>query len=185
MKNLYFEFLHEFGKAGLSSKKSISPFMEKNFKKPTATASEINKFVKENSEADMFIEDIRNTGHFDFERGEAGDIRPGRWYDVVNINARMTIAGMAYFDDYMANRQIKKNSNIQTMAICLTVLFTLGSLLFSGINYFTDNSKKSLNTQLIEQSQQIHMLQIELSKATNLLLLKKGAKNTLSKNAGG
>ncbi|MDB5032462.1 hypothetical protein [Mucilaginibacter sp.] len=65
MENLYLKLLQEFEKTGLSSKKSISKFMEQNFKKPKSNKK--NEWQSENADADSFLFECKNTGHLKFD----------------------------------------------------------------------------------------------------------------------
>jgi len=186
MENIYFKLLEQFEKTGLSSKKSISPFMEKYFDKPTAT--DLNEWNIQNESARLFIRDVKNTGHFDFDPFEDYDIGYNheksvyRWYDVVNINARITIAGLAYLEAHKTNIRTTKNSDLQTFAIALTVILTGVTLIVTLQNSNSDAKVDSLQRHIREQTQQLHTLQIELSQATNELYLEKEAKKTSPKN---
>lgn len=181
-ENLYFKLLKNFEDTGLSARKSISPFIEKNFKKPTADGIKENlKWWEQNADVDLFLSDVKNTGHFDFEQYESSHIRPGHWYDIVNINARITIAGLAYLENYKAGKRIEINSNAQTLAIFLTVFLTAVTLIVTLTNSNSDAKVDKLQIRIQEQNTQIHTLQIELSKATNELFQAKEATKTLPK----
>jgi len=179
MENLYYKFLSEFEKTGLSSKKSISPFMEKNFDKPKSEDPEAWRLENENARA--FLWDVRCTSHFDFNENEDYDIQPGRWYDIVDINARITIAGLAYLDAHKTNTRITQNSSLQTFAIALTVILTAITLIITLRNSTSDKQVDNLKTHIQKQTQQLHTLQIELSQTTNELFLSKETKKNLQK----
>lgn len=181
MENIYMKLLQEFEITGMSSKKSISPFMERHFSKPTASSEEHFAWHKQNRDAELFLIDVRSTGHFDFEQYESSHIRPGRWFDEVNVNARLTIAGLAYLEDYKANQRITKNSNLQTIAISLTVMLTAITLIVTLRNSTSTSQVSTLEIHIRQQTQQLHTLQIQLSQATNMLLLQKEATKTLPK----
>jgi hypothetical protein len=186
MENLYLKLMQEFEKTGLSSKKSISKFMERNFKKPTSDDGA--KWHKENEDADSFLNDVKHTGHFIFDRDQQYDIgynhitKEYRWYDVVDIDARLTISGLAYLSEYQTNNRLTMNSNAQTFAIMLTVLLTSITLIITLQASSSNEKVEKLQIHIQEQTKQIHTLQIELSKATNELLREKDVKKTLPKN---
>lgn len=185
MANIYIKLLEEFEPTGLSSRKSISPFMERHFKKPTAT--ENDEWYRQNEGAHMFLQDIKHTGHFDFDEHDQFHVRfdfltkEGRWYDIVNINARLTIAGMEFLEAHNVNKRVTENATKQTNILYLTALFTVCNLIFAIITLNFSDAKSTLQTQLQEQSKQIHKLQIELSESANLHFQELKAMKTLPK----
>jgi hypothetical protein len=186
MANIYLKLLKEFEATGLSSKKSLSPFMERHFKKPTSV--DFDEWNKQNEPSSMFLQDVRHTGHFDFDNSEELHIgfnyilKKGRWYDNVNINARINILGLEYLEKQKSNDIVKRNSNLQTIAIYLTVLFTLITLIVSINAANSSDLKDKQQILLQEQSKQIHTLQIALSEAKNLQVHPIVAKKTSPKN---
>jgi hypothetical protein len=185
MKNLYIKFLEEFEATGLSSKRSISKFMEKNFKKPTAT--EKYKWAEQNSDAFSFLHDVKHTGHFTFEEAQQFHVyydevnSVHRWYDVVDIDARLTISGLEFLETHKSNKRIITNSNAQTLAILLTVLLTAVTLIVTLDNSVSNRQIDTLQTRIQGQTQQLHTLQIQLSQATTELYFEREAKKSLKK----
>lgn len=143
--------------------------MEKNFTRPTSI--EPIEWSAQNNLAELFIADVKKTGHFDFDSKEEEHVKfdylkkTGRWYDVVNIYARITIEGLAYLENQKTNETIKRNSVYQTIAIGLTVFFTLITVIYTILSYTSGMSKEQLLKQLQMQTQQIHTLQIQLSQS--------------------
>jgi hypothetical protein len=75
---------------------------------------------------------------------------------------------LAYLEKQRTNDIIKRNSNLQTFAIYLTVLLTTVTLIITLSNVTSNDQTDKLQTHIREQTRQIHKLQIELSEATNL-----------------
>ena len=185
MENLYLKLLQEFENTGLSSKKSISKFIERNFKKPKS--HDIETWNKQNEHAIAFLKDAMSTGHLQFEDydlfyiGYNHTTKQFRWFDLVDIYARLTISGLEFLENHKSNKRIITNSNAQTLAILLTVLLTTITLIVTLNNSNSDAKLDRLQTRIQEQNKQIHTLQIELSQATNELLLEKEAKKVAKK----
>ncbi|WP_179413387.1 hypothetical protein HDF19_15110 [Mucilaginibacter sp. E4BP6] len=180
MDNLYLKLLQEFEATGLSSTKSISKFIERNFKKPKSILPSI--WDKENEDAMAFLNDAMNTGHLDIKEYEIGNIgfnfntKEFRWFDIVDIYARLTISGLEFLEKNKSNRRVITNSNAQTLAILLTVLLTGVTLIVTLNNSNSDAKVDKLQIHIREQTQQLHTLQIQLSEVTNELYLEKEAK---------
>jgi hypothetical protein len=185
MENIYLKLMQEFDKTGLSSKKSISKFMERNFKKPTSNDG--TEWHIQNEDAYAFLMDVKHTGHFEFDRDQEYDIGYNhisdewRWYDYVDIDARLTISGLEYLERQKTNDIVKRNSNLQTLAIMLTVLLTAITLIVSLRNSTSGKQVDTLQARIQGQEEHIHTLQIQLSQATNELFLEKRANKTSTK----
>lgn len=210
MANIYLELLEEFEPTGLSSRKSLSPFMESHFKKPPL--SDVDTWYRNNADAQLFLSNVSHTGHFSFDDSETYHIGYNhttgeyRWYDIVNIHARITIEGLEYLEKHKTNQIITDNSTHQIKTLdkqtailreqttilgnqrkylYLTAFLTACTLGIAFFNFISDNSKTQLKQQLQEQTKQIHTLQIELSQAMNLHFEELKAKKTSPKKTGG
>ena len=169
MENLYLKFLEEFEKTGLSSKHSISKFMERNFKKPVSAAKD--EWNEENADASAFLADVKQTGHFTFDKRQIFDVCYSdidierRWYDVVDIDARLTIRGLDFWEANKANKRAEENTKKQTKLLFLTMLITVCNVLITIFGLTSTNEINKQKIQLQEQSKLIHSLQIKLSQA--------------------
>ena len=190
MNNIYLKLLEEFEQTGLSYKKSISPFMIRNFRKPTANTQD--EWYIENEGARLFIRDVHFTEHFDFNQEEDADIgwnsieNCGKWYDKVNVSARITIKGLRYLETHQVNKSTSTTNVativnfIITIALAGTaVYFTRANLILSKENA-SDLSfiKRCLDTEKMQVSklkQQYLLLQKQLSN-TNQALKKQSKK---------
>jgi hypothetical protein len=185
MANIYLQLLEEFEPTGLASRKSISSFMESHFTKPTTT--DYDTFYRQDADSQMFLQNVKQTGHFSFDESEVFNIgynhttHEYRWYDVVNIHARITIEGLEYLEKHKTNKTIVANSTHQNTTLdrqtailrsqrkylYMTVAFAGISALTAILSYVSSMSTTQLSKQLQSKTQQIHTLQIELSQATN------------------
>jgi hypothetical protein len=187
MDNIYIKLLQEFEKTGLSTTKSISKFMAQHFKKPTAII--FTEWEKQSEDARLFIDDVCNTGHFDIKEYQKNRLlwnsveNSFKWFDEVEFNAKLTIEGLAYLENYKTNLRVTANSNTQTLAILLTVLLTGITLVVTLNNATYDRQIDTLQTHLREQTLQIHTLQMHLSQATNELLLERERQRNIRKKS--
>ena len=185
------EFLNE---VGITQQRNISDFIKSNFDKPTVRISNSDDI------AVRFLQELLGRGYIAYNIGALSHINEWSkstepepvelrlWFDDIEVYGNITFGGLEYLTQQTlnksiieSNRTISKNSNLQTIAIGLTVLFALLSFVVSGLNYISEKSKEPLKIQLSQQSQQIHTLQIQLSQVTNELLLEKEAKKTSPK----
>lgn len=171
MNNIYIKLLQEFETTGLSSKRSISKFMERNFDIPTATT--IDEWQKQNENAYEFLENVKSTPHLKFDEtqkyhiGYSDQSKTFRWYNLVDIDARLTIEGLEFLERRKTNEKLKRNSINQTRILLLTALIAVCGTCITIYNINSDDLKDKQRLQLQEQSKQIHTLQIELSKSMN------------------
>lgn len=182
MENLYIKFLQEFEQTGLSSKRSISRFIEKNFIKPLSDKKD--QWNDENANAAAFLDDVKMTGHFTFDKRQDFDVyysdiqSERRWYDVVDIDARLTIKGLDFWETHKASKRLERNSIRQTFLLLLTAIIAICGTIITIVNIKSDDVKNKQKLQLQDQSKQIHTLQIELSKITTLYSHELGVKKT-------
>jgi hypothetical protein len=110
------------------------------------------------------------------------------WFDNTTFEVWVTVVGLDYLNQYYlrgsyfeVNDTLKTHTKKQTNILYLTALFSIANLIFAIITLTLSDSKDTLQTQLQEQTKQIHTLQIELSEATNLHFQELKAKKTLTK----
>jgi hypothetical protein len=172
MENLYIKLLREFESTGLSSKKSISKFMAENFKKPTALT--FIEWEKKSEDSLSFLNDVERTGHFEIKEYQIAKTRWNsntasfKWYDEIEIDARLTIEGLAYLENHIVNNRVTNSTVTQTKILYLTALFALGNIIIAIMSINASDLKDRQQIFIQEQSKQIHTLQIELSQLTSL-----------------
>ncbi|MDB5032463.1 hypothetical protein [Mucilaginibacter sp.] len=88
-----------------------------------------------------------------------------RWYDVVDIDARLTVKGMNFLENQKTNNRLKDNAIRQTFILALTAFITSGALIVGILTFTSDRSSVELQSKLKHQTQQLDSLKKEIVKS--------------------
>lgn len=197
----FLEFLAEFG---ISKERNMSEFISRHFY--NAWTKE-NKITADEDKAVQFLMLLKRKEYVSFDLGRLSNIHnwykenhPSThdkpfWFDTYPVMGNITLIGLDYLNQNRLNSSIvtanaisSDNSKTQTdilkgqrKYLYLTTFFTACTLGIAIFTFISDNSKERLRKQLQAQTQQLHTLQIELSRTMNLELQEKEAKKTLPK----
>jgi hypothetical protein len=136
---------------GIGHNTNISPFFVEHFEKPKTT--DPFQWRLEMEEYSLFLRDLNNRGFIiDFYSGDKiilNNLDNFKWFDEVDVNVYITSSGIDYLDQYHStqaqlelNKSYKRvneasllNYSVQKWGIGLTILFTLATVVITGINY--------------------------------------------------
>jgi hypothetical protein len=160
----------------------------------------LEPFDSINARIERFLDVISENKHIFFAKQKIRvEGKEDRW----QVQVRLTFLGLQYLNQHRltlsnielnnstiaSNGIISANSTTQTtilqgqrIYLYITALLTLANVLITVINLSSNDLKDKLQTQLQEQTKQIHKLQIELSEATNLHFQELKATKTSPKN---
>jgi len=167
------EFLHE---VGISGERNISEYITSHFQKPTAKRSNSDdsgvRFLQDLGKRELIRYSLGSLEHINtwYKSSQPLEQELPLWFDSLEVFGSITFNGIEYLNQQRlnnsiidSNRIISRNSSKQTWLLVITALITVCNVIVSIVNINSSDAKDKLTQQVLEQSKQIHALQILLS----------------------